>query len=174
MEEGSPPGTRVPSASLQLPSFFVHELSREIIGKGSYLERGSTTARVNGVQPNPIKLIIGKDCDELPGLEFRARHIHREASAILSPALAQATTPSAEATFIGPSRVADVARPERVKLQPVRPERPGPRMQSCLARSGRRFCLSPRPGCRAAGRPASRWRGASSRSASSSARRGCG
>lgn len=47
----------------------MHELSREIIGKGSYLERGSTAARVNGVQLDPIKLIIGKDRDELPGLE---------------------------------------------------------------------------------------------------------
>jgi hypothetical protein len=43
----------------------VHELSREIIGKGSYLERGSTAAWVNGVQLDPIKLIIGKDRDDL-------------------------------------------------------------------------------------------------------------
>src|SRR5205823_3762264 len=56
---------------------FVHELSREIIGKGSYLERGSTAARVNGVQLDPIKLIIGKDRDELPGLEFGPAHPSR-------------------------------------------------------------------------------------------------
>jgi hypothetical protein len=108
---------------------FVGELSREVIGKGSHFERGPTAARVNSVQLDPIKLIFGKDPDELPGLEF-GRHIHREASAIPSPALAQATTPSAEATFIRPSTVTDVARSERVKLQPVGPERPGPRMQS--------------------------------------------
>ena len=48
----------------------MHELGREIIGKGSYLERGSTAARVDGVQLDPIQLIIGKDRDELPGLEF--------------------------------------------------------------------------------------------------------
>src|SRR6202030_4585870 len=64
-----------------------------------------------------------------------ARHIHREATAIPSPALAQAMTPSAEVTLIDPSTVTDAAFPDRVKLQPVRPERPGPRMQSCPARS---------------------------------------
>src|SRR5437660_3222247 len=53
---------------------FVHELSREIIGKGSYLERGSTAARVNGVQLDPLKLIFGKDRDQLPGLEFGPAH----------------------------------------------------------------------------------------------------
>src|SRR5258705_12402257 len=78
-----------------------------------------------------------------PPASSSARHIHREASAIPSPALAQAMTPSAEATFIGPSTVADVARPERVKLQPARPERPGPRMQSCLARSAGDFGVPP-------------------------------
>lgn len=56
---------------------FVHELSREIIGKGSYLERGSTAARVDGVQLDPIKLIVGKDRDELPGLEFGPAHPSR-------------------------------------------------------------------------------------------------
>ena len=55
----------------------VHELSRQIIGKGSYLERGSTTTRVNGVHLDPIKLIIGKDRDELPGLEFGPAHPSR-------------------------------------------------------------------------------------------------
>jgi hypothetical protein len=45
----------------------VHELRREIIGKGSYLERGSTATWVKGVQLDPIKLIIGKDRDELIG-----------------------------------------------------------------------------------------------------------
>src|SRR5437660_4363508 len=55
----------------------VHELSREIIGKGAYLERGSTAARVNGLQLDPIKLIIGKDRDELPGLEFGPAHPSR-------------------------------------------------------------------------------------------------
>jgi len=45
----------------------VHELSCEIIGKGSYLERGSTATGVNGVHLNPIKLIIGKNRDEVPG-----------------------------------------------------------------------------------------------------------
>jgi hypothetical protein len=55
----------------------VHELSREIIGKGSYLERGSTATRVNGVHLDPIKLIIGKDRDEVPGLEFGAAHPSR-------------------------------------------------------------------------------------------------
>ena len=38
---------------------FAHELRREIIGKGSYLDRGATAGRVNGVQLDPIKLIIG-------------------------------------------------------------------------------------------------------------------
>jgi hypothetical protein len=42
----------------------VHELSREIIGKGSYLERGSTATGVNGVHLDPIELIIGNDRDE--------------------------------------------------------------------------------------------------------------
>src|SRR2546430_14164502 len=56
---------------------FVHELSREIIGKGTYLERGSTAAGENGVQLDPIKLITGKDCDELPGLEFGPAHPSR-------------------------------------------------------------------------------------------------
>jgi hypothetical protein len=50
----------------------VHELRREIIGKGWYLERGSTAARVNGVQLDPIKLIIGKERDELARLCARA------------------------------------------------------------------------------------------------------
>src|SRR4029077_5796788 len=53
---------------------FVDELSREVIGKDSYLERGPTAAWVNGVQLDPIKLIIGKDRDELPGLEFGPAH----------------------------------------------------------------------------------------------------
>src|SRR5258705_7998064 len=69
------PGSQalVGSAALNL----VHELSREIIGKGSYLERGSTAARVDGVQLDRIKLILGKDRDELPGLEFGPTHPSR-------------------------------------------------------------------------------------------------
>src|SRR6266851_1396628 len=69
--------------SLRLPEdalaafIFVHELGREIIGKGSYLERGATAARVNGVQLDPIKLIIGKDRDEFPGREFGPAHPSR-------------------------------------------------------------------------------------------------
>ena len=59
------------------PPSFLHELSRKIIGKGSYLERGSTAARVDGVQLDPIKLIIGKDRDEFPGLEFGPAHPSR-------------------------------------------------------------------------------------------------
>src|SRR5580658_1128689 len=53
---------------------FLHELSREIIRKGSHLERRSTAGRVNGVQLDPIELIIGKDRDEFPGLEFGPAH----------------------------------------------------------------------------------------------------
>jgi hypothetical protein len=56
---------------------FVLELSREIIGKGSYFERGPTAARVNGVQLDSIKLVVGKDRDELTGLEFGAAHPSR-------------------------------------------------------------------------------------------------
>jgi hypothetical protein len=37
----------------------VHELSRKIIGKGSYLKRRATAAWVDSVQLDPIKLIIG-------------------------------------------------------------------------------------------------------------------
>src|SRR5258705_721315 len=48
----------------------VREVGREIVGKGSYLERWSTATRVNGVQLDPLKFVIGKDRDELPGLEF--------------------------------------------------------------------------------------------------------
>src|SRR5947209_20432983 len=55
----------------------VHELSRQVIGKGSYLERGSTAPGVNGVQLDPIKLIIGKDRDEIAGLEFGPAHPSR-------------------------------------------------------------------------------------------------
>jgi len=43
----------------------------------SYLERGSTAPGVNGVQLDPIKLIIGKDRDELAGLEFGPAHPSR-------------------------------------------------------------------------------------------------
>ena len=56
---------------------FLRELRREIIRKRSYFERGTTAARVNGVQLDPIKLIIGKDRDELPGLEFGPAHPSR-------------------------------------------------------------------------------------------------
>jgi hypothetical protein len=52
----------------------VYELSREIIGKGADLERRSTSPRVNGMQLDPIKLIIGEDRDELAGLEFGPTH----------------------------------------------------------------------------------------------------
>ena len=113
---------------------FVHELSREIIGKGSYLERESTAARVNGVQLDPIKLIIGEDRDELPGLEFGPAHPSR-GERYSEPRFGAGDDAVGRGDLIGPSTVTDVACPERVKLQPVRPERPGPRMQSCLARS---------------------------------------
>src|SRR5258708_23157977 len=58
----------------QRPSFLMHELRREIVGKGSYLERGSTTAGVNGVQFDPIESIIGKDCNDLAGLKLGPAH----------------------------------------------------------------------------------------------------
>ena len=55
----------------------MHELSREKIGKGSYLQRRSTAARVDGMQLIAIKLIIGKNHDELRGLEFGPAHPSR-------------------------------------------------------------------------------------------------
>ena len=56
---------------------FVQELSRKIIGKGSYLERRATAARIDSVQLDPIKLIIGKDRDDLAGLELGPAHPSR-------------------------------------------------------------------------------------------------
>ena len=56
---------------------FVHKLSRQIIRKGSYLERGSTAARINGVQLDPIELIIGKDRNDFAGLELGPAHPSR-------------------------------------------------------------------------------------------------
>jgi len=58
---------RADRAQASAALILVHELRREIIGKGSYLERGSTATWVKGVQLDPIKLIIGKDRDELIG-----------------------------------------------------------------------------------------------------------
>jgi hypothetical protein len=55
----------------------VHELSRDTIAKGSYLERGSTAGGVNGVHLDPIKFVVRKDRDELPGLEFSPAHPSR-------------------------------------------------------------------------------------------------
>src|SRR5271154_3232899 len=52
----------------------VHELRREIVGNGSYLERGSTAARINGVQLDPFELIIGKDRNDFTGLELGPAH----------------------------------------------------------------------------------------------------
>src|SRR5262249_50382729 len=57
-------------------------------------------------------------------------HIHWETTAIPSPALAQPTTPSAESTWTRPSTAIDVTAPDRLKLQPRRPECPGPTIQS--------------------------------------------
>src|SRR5581483_8413951 len=54
-----------------------HEWCRKIIRKGSYLERRATAARVDGVQFDPIKLIIGKDRDDLACLEFGPAHPSR-------------------------------------------------------------------------------------------------
>src|SRR2546422_9214685 len=64
-----------------------------------------------------------------------ALHIHREATAIPRPALTQAITPSAVATCTRPSPAMAVTAPDRVNLQPPRPERPGPAMQSWLGSS---------------------------------------
>ena len=55
----------------------VHELRREIVGNGSYLERWSTAARINGVQLDPIELIIGKDRNDFAGLELGPAHPSR-------------------------------------------------------------------------------------------------
>src|SRR5881628_3502087 len=68
-----------------------------------------------------------------------ALHIHRDATATPSPALAHAITPSAVATCTRPSTATDVVPPDRVNLQPLRPEWPGPRMQSCLESSAAVF-----------------------------------
>src|SRR5277367_2919458 len=55
----------------------VHELRGEIVGNGSYLERGSTAARINGVQLDPIELIIGKDRNDFAGLKLGSAHPSR-------------------------------------------------------------------------------------------------
>ena len=56
---------------------FVRELSRKVIGKGSYLERRATARRVDSVQLDPIKLIVGKDRDDLACLELGPAHPSR-------------------------------------------------------------------------------------------------
>ena len=61
----------------QPPSFLVDELRRKIIGKGSYLERQATAARVDRVQFDRIELIIGKDRGDLACLELGPAHPSR-------------------------------------------------------------------------------------------------
>jgi hypothetical protein len=56
---------------------FVCELSRKIIGKGSYLERRATAPRVDSAQFDPIELIFGKDRDDLACLELGPAHPSR-------------------------------------------------------------------------------------------------
>ena len=86
------------------------------------------------MQLDPIKLIIGKDRDKLRGLEFGPAHPSR-GERYSEPRFSAGDDSFGGGDLYGPCTVTDVARPERVKLQPVRPERPGPRMQSCRARS---------------------------------------
>src|SRR5438105_2440991 len=63
--------------SLEVPPDRYPKKRRQIIGKGSYLESGSPAARPNGVQLDPIKLMIGEDRDELPRIEFGPAHPSR-------------------------------------------------------------------------------------------------
>jgi hypothetical protein len=55
----------------------VLQLRGEIVGNGSYLERRSTATRIDGVQFDPIELIIGKDRNDFAGLEFAPAHPSR-------------------------------------------------------------------------------------------------
>ena len=58
-------------------AFIAHELRREIVGNGSYLQRGPTAARINGVQLDPIELMVGKDRNDFAGLELGPAHPSR-------------------------------------------------------------------------------------------------
>jgi hypothetical protein len=86
------------------------------------------------VQLDPIKLIIGKDRDEFPGFEFGPAHLSR-GERNSKPNFGTGDDAVGRGDFYLPFSGYGRHPPERLKLHPVRPERPGPRVQLCLARS---------------------------------------
>ena len=58
-------------------AFIVHELRREIVGNCPHLKRGSAAGRINGVQFDPIELIVGKDRNDFASLELGPAHPSR-------------------------------------------------------------------------------------------------